>query len=90
MIFLDILNNLRIRDSSRPPLMRPRTRSSSGNFYTSEIGHGIFLGGLSFGPGIFGGVLIFAPIRSSLSLEIQSTSPGFELRSDGSPTRVKF
>ena len=50
MIFLDILNNLRIRDSSRP---RPRTRSSSGNFYTSEIGHGIFFffwggGGVKF------------------------------------------
>ena len=28
-------------------------RSSSGNFYGSEIRHGIF-GGLNFGPGIFG------------------------------------
>ena len=56
------------------------------NFYGSEIRHGIF-GGLNFGAGIFWrfclnpkgffGVLIFAPIRSSLSLswslEIQST-----------------
>ena len=81
-----MLNNLRIRNSSRPSLMRPRTRTSSGKFYTSEIGGG----GLSFGPGIFWGGLIFAPSRSSLSLEIQSTPPGFELRSDGSLTRVKF
>ena len=46
--FLGIQNNLKIRDSSRvsPP------RSSSGNFYDSEIRHGIFLG-LNFGPGSF-------------------------------------
>ena len=45
-----------------------------------------FLGGLIFGPGIFlgsvgstrdfFGVLIFASIQSSLSLEIRSTPPG--------------
>ena len=50
-----------------------------------EIWHRIF-GGLIFGPGIslcfvgspidFVWVLIFAPIRSSLSLEIQNTPPG--------------
>ena len=50
-----------------------------------EIQHGIFWG-LIFGPGIFWGfvggprdfwgVLIFVPIRSALSLEIQSTLPG--------------
>ena len=67
MIFLDIQNNLRIRDSG---------------------GYGG--GGVKFWSRDFWGVLIFAPIRSSLSLEIQSTSPGFELRSDGYPTRVKF
>ena len=36
--------------------------------------HGSF-GGLHFGPGIFL-VLIFASIRSSLSLEIQNSPPG--------------
>ena len=52
-----MLNNLRIRNSSRPSLMRPRTRTSSGNFYTSEIGGGgvkfwsrDFLGGFDFCP----------------------------------------
>ena len=55
-----------------------------GHFYGSEIRHGIFFG-LNFNPGIFGGfclkpwecfwVSIFAPIRSSLSLEIRSTPP---------------
>ena len=55
----------------------------SGNFYYgSEIRHWIFWG-INFGRGIVGfffeaqgifwGVLIFAPIRSSLSLEIRST-----------------
>ena len=57
----------------------------SGNFYGTEIQHGIF-GGLNFGPGIFWGfclkpkgifwVLIFAPIRTSLSLEIWNTPWG--------------
>ena len=42
------------------------------NFYGSEIRHGSF-GGLNFGPGIFWRGLIFAAIRSSLSLEIWST-----------------
>ena len=60
-----------------------------GNFYNgSEIRHGIFWG-INFGPAIFGGfclrpkgffwVLIFAPIRSSLSLEIRSTPSGLGL-----------
>ena len=48
--------------------------SSSGNFYGSEIRYGFF-GGLNFGPGIFW-VLIFTPIRSSLSLEMWSTALG--------------
>ena len=43
----------------------------SGNFYGKEIRHGNF-GGLNFCPGIFW-VLIFAPIRSSLSLKIRIT-----------------
>ena len=55
--------------------MLPRTRSFSGNFYTSEIGHGIF-GGVKFWSRDFGEVLIFAPIRSSLSLEIRRTPLG--------------
>ena len=42
-----------------------------GNFYGLEIRHRIFRG-LHFGPGIFW-VLIIAPIRSSLSVEIRST-----------------
>jgi len=51
----------------------------SGNFFGSEIRHGIFLV-LNFGTGIFGGLpealgncwnLIFVPIQSSLSLEIR-------------------
>ena len=55
----------------------------SGNFHGSEIWHGIFWV-LNFGTGIFGGlleavgnclVLIFVPIQSSLSLEIQSIPP---------------
>ena len=53
---MGILNSLKIRDNSRVS----RLRSSSGNFYGSEILHGNFWG-LNFGPGIFGG-LIFAPI----------------------------
>ena len=36
-IFLGIQNNSKIRDSSRVS----RLHSSSGNFYGSEIGHGI-------------------------------------------------
>ena len=57
----------------------------SGNFCCPESSHWILggiLGGVNFGPGIFWGVvwspnnflgvLIFAPIRSSLSLEIPS------------------
>ena len=52
-----IQNNLKIRVSSQ--VSRPN--SSSGNFYGSEIRHGIFLG--------FG----FFSTRSSLSLEIRST-----------------
>ena len=52
----------------------------SGNFYGSKIRRGIFWG-LNFGPGLFGfclkrkeffWVFVFAPIRSTLSLEIQS------------------
>ena len=61
----------------------------SGNFYYGwEIRHEIFWG-INFGPRIFWGfclkpkgffwVLIFAPIRSSLSLEIRSTPSGLEL-----------
>ena len=49
-LILGFQNNLKIRDSSR--ISWPH--SSSGNFYGSEIRHGI-LGGLNFGPGIFGG-----------------------------------
>ena len=47
-------------------------------FYGSEIQHGVFWG-LNFGPGIFLGgyfwVLIFAPSRSSLPLEVLTTQP---------------
>ena len=46
-------------------------------FNGSEILRGIFLV-LNFGPGIFLGLMTFAPIRSSLSLEIwriRSTPP---------------
>ena len=47
-------------------------------FYGSEIQHGVFWG-LNFGPGIFLGgyfwVLIFAPSRSSLPLEVVTTQP---------------
>ena len=74
------LFNLKIRDSSRVSWRR----SSCRNFYGSQIRHGIFWG-LNFGSGIFfgshwnpwdfGEVFIFAPIRSSLSLEIQSALP---------------
>ena len=60
-----------------------------GNFYYgSEIWHGIFWG-INFGPAIFWGfrlkpkgffwVLSFAPIWSSLSLEIRSTPSGLVL-----------
>ena len=45
---MGIQTNLKIRDVSRVP----RLRSTSGNFYGSEIRHGIFWG-LNFGPGIF-------------------------------------
>ena len=55
-----IQNNLNIRDSS----LSSRPHSSSGNFYGLEIRHGLFFC-----------VLIFAPIRSSSSLEIRSTRP---------------
>ena len=58
----------------------------SGNFYGSEIRNRIFRG-LNVGPGSllgfclkpkgFFGVLIFAPIRSSVSPEIRSTPSGF-------------
>ena len=75
--------------------MRPRTRSSSGNFYTSEIGHGMFFfgggggGGLSFGQGIFLG-FDFCP-HSIIPVTGNPEYPAeFEPRSDGSPTRVKF
>ena len=74
------LFNLKIRDSSRVSWRR----SSCRNFYGSQIRHGIFWG-LNFGSRIFLGshwnpwdfweVFIFAPIRSSLSLEIRSSSP---------------
>ena len=56
-----------------------------GNFYVSEICHVIFLW-LIFGPGIFWVLLEalgifwvsnFAPIQSSLSLEIQSPHWGY-------------
>ena len=76
---MGIQTNLKIRDVS----LVPRLRSTSGNFYGSEIRHGIFWG-LNFGPGIFWvlfkaqgifRVFIFAPIQSSLSLEIRSTPP---------------
>ena len=55
----------------------------SGNFFGSEIRHGIFWV-VNFGTGIFGGllealgncwVLIFVPIQSSLSLEVWRTPP---------------
>ena len=45
---MGIQTNLKIRDVSRVP----RLRSTSGNFYGSEIRHGIFWG-LNIGPGIF-------------------------------------
>ena len=64
-IFLGIPNNLKIRDSSCVSW----PHSSSGNFYGSEIQHGIF-GGVEFWPRDFFGVLISASIQSSLSLEI--------------------
>ena len=63
-------------------------RSSSRNFYDWGIWHRIFFfsgggGGYSLVQGFFclkaqgfWVVSIFAPIRSSLSLEIQSTPPG--------------
>ena len=63
-------------------------RSSSGNFYDWGIWHRIFFfrgggGGYSLVQGFFclkaqgfWVVSIFAPIRSSLSLEIRSTPPG--------------
>ena len=56
----------------------------SGNFYGSEIWHGIFGGvkfwsrdflGFCLKPKGFFWVLIFAPIQTSLSLEIWSTPP---------------
>ena len=46
----------------------------SGNFYGSEIRHGIFWG-LNFGPGIFLG-FDFCPHWITLWLEIRSTPPG--------------
>ena len=46
----------------------------SGNFYGLEIRHEIF-GGYVLVQGYLG-VMIFAPIRSSLSFEIQRTFPG--------------
>ena len=52
----------------------------SGNFYGSEIWPAVGMGFfwvLLEGQGIFLG-LIFAPIRSSLSLEIQSTPLGIK------------
>ena len=57
--------------------------NASGNFYGLEIRHRIFRG-LHFGPGIFW-VLIIAPIRSSLSVEIRSTpTPGHNAPNNGS------
>ena len=56
-LILGFQNNLKIRDSSR--ISWPH--SSSGNFYGSEIRHGIF-GVLNFGPGIFWGVF-WKPLR---------------------------
>ena len=56
----------------------------SGNFYGLEIRHEIFGGyvlvrgflGVCLKPLGFFGVLIFAPIQSSLSFEIQRSPPG--------------
>ena len=73
-----IQNNLKIRNSSRISQLR----SSSGNFYGWGIWHGIFSGGGGYSlvqgffclkPLGFWVVSIFAPIQSSLSLEIRST-----------------
>ena len=73
---------MKIHNSSRVSQLR----SSSGNFYGWGIWHRIFFfsgGGYSLVQGFFclkaqgfWVVSIFAPIRSSLSLEIQSTPPG--------------
>ena len=75
---MSIQNNLKIRDNSCYDPRVSRLCSSFGNFYGSEVRHGIF-GGVKFwsrdffefvlSPRDFFGVLIFAPIRSSLSLE---------------------
>ena len=75
---MSIESDLKIRNSSQYDPRVSRLCSSSGNFCGSEIRHGT-LWGLNFGPGIllgfvlsardFLGVLIFAPIRSSVSLE---------------------
>ena len=54
-LILGFQNNLKIHDSSC--ISWPH--SSSGNFYGSEIRHGIFWG-LNFGPGISWGVFLEA------------------------------
>ena len=50
----------------------------SGNFYGSEIRYGIFWG-----------VLIFAPIQSSLSIEIWGTPPGVSMLSRLNLEKIK-
>ena len=70
-----IQNNLNIRDSS----LSSRPHSSSGNFYGLEIRHGLFFC-----------VLIFAPIRSSSSLEIRSTPLPPPLRNPMSSRSFRF
>jgi len=82
-IFSGIQNNLKICDSSH---VSQSHCSEKKNFYGSEIQHGIFwevkfwsrdFFGFCLKPYGFFWVLIFAPIWSSLSLEIQPR-PGFE------------